>query len=239
MAIGNHNAFGKIQRRITEDRRLAEDRTAIKCSSPALTNECSQRAFLPGMGQYCSDSDDENSEDINEEVSPTPISAGVALSVSRPQLILPICLGLPSDGDEYISQLLSSTQHLMPSANTTNSWSSPISSGIALAMSRPQLPLRAAWDADEFGLAHPQILMINKKKYEWSNAELNWLADWFNVPGNADIENRYSECLNAIRINSSPETKQIFHPHHILNSARLRAGALNVEYLLGFKIKKK
>jgi hypothetical protein len=118
------------------------------------------------------------------------------------------------------------TPHVLPDVSGS-SWASPISPDVNHALSRVQMPLQPIWDSSAFGSEHPQINEL-KRKYEWSFEELNWLRGWFTVPGNLLMDSRYRKCLDEIR-HSASEVKNIFHPHHVRDSARLRSGALRVE----------
>jgi hypothetical protein len=78
--------------------------------------------------------------------------------------------------------------------------------------------------ADDWGLDHPEKDSENKHKIKWSEAEINYIGRFTNYynqhyPGNRNV---MAECLNHLRV--TPTARRIFHPHHTVDSARMRSG---------------
>jgi hypothetical protein len=92
-------------------------------------------------------------------------------------------------------------------------------------ISRNPLPeqLQAMNDMD-FGLARKD-LEKEAKRYEWLEEEINYLEHYIiHVERAGDKRNRFANCLNHIRTETSADIKKYFHPHHVANSDRLKNG---------------
>jgi hypothetical protein len=81
---------------------------------------------------------------------------------------------------------------------------------------KPQTP--------DWGKDHPDY---NKKlvKFAWSDPEITYIVNWCEakVAENPAAKSTIvAKCLKALQ--HDPEALKIFHVHHVLDSARLRAG---------------
>ena len=77
-----------------------------------------------------------------------------------------------------------------------------------------------------FGQARPDILEV-KKRFEWLPQEKSFLQKYVQEIEpiiNPQRENRYSKCLTYIKQTAPQEVIQYFHPHHLVNSDRLKNG---------------
>jgi len=61
------------------------------------------------------------------------------------------------------------------------------------------------------------------RKVKWSSEELAYIDLWMSRDDGDASSLAVSRCLTSIRA-ADNDTKAIFHPHHVLNSARLRNG---------------
>ena len=59
------------------------------------------------------------------------------------------------------------------------------------------------------------------RKVKWSSEELAYIDLWMSRDDGDASSLAVSRCLTSIRA-ADNDTKAIFHPHHVLNSARLR-----------------
>ena len=81
----------------------------------------------------------------------------------------------------------------------------------------------------QWGSDHPEGSIMREpsgvsrpcNKYIWSDEELNYMKSWAENNTN-ELQNRCARCLKYIM--NDPSAIPIFHPHHIVNSARLQAG---------------
>jgi hypothetical protein len=86
----------------------------------------------------------------------------------------------------------------------------------------------SAWAASEsakhasWGTSHPEHHRMGVKKVKWSAQELDYVQNWIENDKQGDSNLAVSRCLAAIR--NDRHATHIFHPHHILNSGRLRNG---------------
>ena len=84
-------------------------------------------------------------------------------------------------------------------------------------------PLQALNDLD-FGVARKD-LDKDRKRFEWIQEEINYLQHYIQcIEKDADLKNRFSACLNHLRTEASTDVKKYFHPHHVVNSDRLKNG---------------
>jgi hypothetical protein len=92
---------------------------------------------------------------------------------------------------------------------------------------RRQSVFEGALDNSTFGDNWHGEITAGGTRFQWTEAELGWLEEWFlHMP--LGTPNRYSACLHDIYI-APKAVKAIFHPHHVLNSDRLKTGAQRVE----------
>lgn len=86
----------------------------------------------------------------------------------------------------------------------------------------------SAWAVSEsakhasWGTSHPEHHRMGVKKVKWSAQELDYVQNWIENDKQGDSNLAVSRCLAAIR--NDRHATHIFHPHHILNSGRLRNG---------------
>lgn len=81
--------------------------------------------------------------------------------------------------------------------------------------------IRAMNDLD-FGLARKD-LDKGGKRFEWLKEEIDYLVYYIQTI-ESETTNRYANCLNHLRTEASTEVKKYFHPHHVVNSDRLKNG---------------
>ena len=74
----------------------------------------------------------------------------------------------------------------------------------------------------DWGSSHPEYERHGVRKVRWSEQELDYIENWIEKNMQGDTNLQVSRCLTSIR--QDPRAVQIFHAHHILNSARLRNG---------------
>lgn len=75
----------------------------------------------------------------------------------------------------------------------------------------------------DFGIARNDIEKKGKR-FDWIPEELDYLVLYIQTIEGDTTKNRYSNCLNHLRTEASPEIKSFFHPHHVANSDRLKNG---------------
>ena len=76
----------------------------------------------------------------------------------------------------------------------------------------------------EWGTAHPHRNMMGRSKVPWPNAEFRYIGKFCSGTLRVDpaATNLMARCLRHIK--RDPAACRLFHPHHTLDSARLRAG---------------
>ena len=77
-----------------------------------------------------------------------------------------------------------------------------------------------------FGTARSDILKKGKR-FEWTTQEIQHLQHYIIhiEPFLTETEksNKYASCLSYLR-SADPEIKKYFHPHHVVNSGRIKTG---------------
>lgn len=129
--------------------------------------------------------------------------------------------------DEY-------SPHLYSSDTFTTDLQTPHDSSY---LPTPHLPSRCRGLIDEvreFGLARSDIDEI-KKKYDWIKEEIDYLVEYIQIiapelPSAA--KNKYATCLTFLKQSAPAEVIQYFHPHHLVNSDRLKNGYLRAIQLI-------
>jgi hypothetical protein len=96
-------------------------------------------------------------------------------------------------------------------------------------------------DIDElpihFGENHPQRHKTDpRSRAKWTKAEITYVGKWVErkLQFNPDITNIIAKCLDHIR--STPACHSLFHPRHVLDSARLKHGVDRYEHMTGKKL---
>ena len=84
-----------------------------------------------------------------------------------------------------------------------------------------------------FGLARDDLNDV-KKRFDWLPEEKEFIrryVDEIERQVNPRLENRYSKCLSYIKQTAPLEVIQYFHPHHLVNSDRLKNGFEKIKEL--------
>lgn len=84
-------------------------------------------------------------------------------------------------------------------------------------------------DCRQFGTARSDINEMNKKKFNWTDEEISSLQQYIKdvEPSmNLGTKNRYASCLTYLKQWASDDVIKYFHPHHLVNSDRLKTGFL-------------
>jgi hypothetical protein len=116
------------------------------------------------------------------------------------------------------------------SSSPSSSLSSPIS---VPSSSTSSTPVQGSDQPRIFGLARDDVNEV-KKKYEWIEEEISYLQHYIQsiepqLPGTS--KNRYAACLTHLKQTAPLNAIQYFHPHHLMNSDRLKNGFLRAAIL--------
>ncbi len=65
----------------------------------------------------------------------------------------------------------------------------------------------------------------DSQRFEWISEELDYLEYYIEfIEEEHSKKNKYAICLNHLRTEASNDIKKYFHPHHVVNSDRLKNG---------------
>ena len=95
----------------------------------------------------------------------------------------------------------------------------------------PQWPINDAASATDWGGEHPHY-GIDGAKAPWTEAEVRYIGQWCDqqlAASGGHSHNLVARCWR--HIGSDPAAVAIFHPHHVLDNARLRHGYRKYEQL--------